>query len=73
MNVKALDQLEEIRSEGQFNMWTEANHIVAYANEQDMFDLVLYSQEKSWVDILSELSEYKEILNDFEAQGVDDE
>jgi hypothetical protein len=73
MNVKALGQLEEIRDGGKFNMWTESAHVISYANSHDMFDLVLYSQEKSWVDILAELSEYKEILDEFEAQGVDDE
>jgi hypothetical protein len=72
MNIKAMEQLEECRRTGYFNMWNEANHLLRWASDHDMHELVIYSTEKNWIDILNELSEYKEILMDFEQFEVDD-
>ena len=67
-----MKQLEEIRASGNFNMFTESGHIMRYAYDKGMHELVDYVYDNNWLDIMNELSRYIEIINDFEAQDAED-
>jgi hypothetical protein len=76
MNVKAMEQLEEVS--GKFNMFTDEPFIVEYMNnvglehlENHYFNTI--DNGGGWLDIINEFSEYKEIINDFEAEEFEDE
>jgi len=58
---KALEELEEIRQTGNFNMFMERRAILNYANENNMFHLVSYCENDrdKYMELLEELGNQK--------------
>lgn len=72
-----MEQLEEIRASGEFNMiadWPQIVEYIYYHNIEELQDYYLDVKESGggWFDLLNELSEYKEIISEFEAEEFED-
>lgn len=54
---KAVEDLEEIRQSGEFNMFLERRAIMQHANRNNMFNLVSYvgNDRQKYMEVLKEL------------------
>ena len=59
---KALEELEEIRKSGKFNMFMERRKVLQYANDNRNFHLVSYcgNDSKKYLELLKELGKKEE-------------
>ena len=59
---KALEELEEIRKSGKFNMFMERRKVLQYANDNRNFHLVSYcgNDSRKYLELLKELGKHKQ-------------
>ena len=59
---KAVKDFKEIRDSGEFNMFTERQQIMQYANEKNYFSLVSYcgNDAKKYLEVLQATQELEE-------------